>query len=68
MEMFCICAVKYGSRQSHVAIEYLKCGESELRYSVCIQCTHLYEKHVKYLISAFNIDNILKQYFYHWVK
>lgn len=29
MEMFYICAMRYGSRELHVATDHLKCGEND---------------------------------------
>lgn len=55
-----ICAIHYASDQPHVAMEHSKCGQSYLRYAICVKYTHISktwfkEKNVKHLISNLNI-------------
>ena len=34
-----ICAIHYASDQPHVAMEHSKCGQSYLRYAICVKYT-----------------------------
>ena len=42
-----ICAIHYASDQPHVAMEHSKCGQSYLRYAICVKYTPYFKDMVQ---------------------